>query len=44
MRGSGVMPVRASGKYVATRFTIPAGHLWSYVRAFEYDIAAGGRR
>lgn len=44
MRDSGVMPVRASGKYVATRLSIPAAHQWSYIRAIEYEIEAGGSR
>lgn len=44
LRASGIMPVRASGKYVATRLTIPAGHGWSYLRAFEYSLEAGGAR
>lgn len=44
MRDSGVMPVRASGKYVATRLSIPAAHQWSYIRAIEYEIEPGGSR
>lgn len=44
MRDSGVMPVRASGKYVATRLSIPAAHQWSYIRAIEYEIEGGGSR
>lgn len=44
LRASGIMPVRASGKYVATRLTIPAAHQWSYIRAFEYELEAGGDR
>lgn len=44
VRESGIMPVRASGKYIATRLTIPAGHQWSYIRAFEYELEAGGAR
>ena len=44
LRDSGLMPVRASGKYVATRFTIPAGVLWSIVRAFEFETEPGGKR
>lgn len=44
LRLSGIMPVRASGKYVATRLTVPASHQWSYIRAFEYEIEPGGTR
>lgn len=44
MRDSGIMPVRASGKYVATKLTIPAGHRWTYIRAFEYELSGGGER
>ena len=44
LRASGRMPVRATGKYVATRLTIPAGHQWNYLRAFEYELESGGER
>lgn len=44
IRDSGIMPVRASGKYVATRLTIPAGTRWGYIRALEYELDAGGAR
>lgn len=44
LRASGIMPVRASGKYVATRLSIPARDEWSYIRAFEYEIEPGGLR
>jgi len=44
LRDSGIMPVRASGKYVATRFSVPAGHQWSYCRAFEFELESGGVR
>jgi hypothetical protein len=44
MRDSGSMPVRATGKYVATKLTIPAGHNWGYVKALEYEVEAGGLR
>ena len=44
LRDSGIMPVRASGKYVATRLTIPANTQWGYIRAFEYELEAGGER
>lgn len=44
MRDSGAMPVRATGKYVASRLTVPAGHMWSYIRAFEYELEPGGTR
>lgn len=44
IRASGSMPIRHTGKYVATRLTIPAGHSWNYIRAIEYEMAGGGRR
>lgn len=44
IRDSGIMPCRATGKYVATRFSIPAGEAWSYCRAFEYELERGGQR
>ena len=44
MRDSGIMPVRSSGKYIATLLTIPAATQWSYIRAFEYELSPGGER
>ena len=44
LRTSGLMPVRATGKYVSTDFGVPAGATWTYVRAFEYVDEAGGLR
>jgi hypothetical protein len=44
MRPSGIMPVRTSGKYIATSFTVPAGHVWNYIRAFEFEVEPGGLR
>lgn len=44
LRASGLMPVRATGKYVSSSFSVPAGVTWNYVRAFEYVLEAGGLR
>lgn len=44
LRASGIMPVRASGKYVSTSFGVPAGTVWNYCRAFEYEVETGGLR
>lgn len=44
MRASGIMPVRASGRFVATSLVVPAGHSWRYLRAFEYEAEMGGLR
>lgn len=44
LRASGIMPVRASGKYISTTLTIPAGTEWNYCRAYEYELSAGGDR
>ncbi|MGN7930303.1 hypothetical protein [Sphingopyxis sp. 22461] len=44
LRASGIMPCRATGKYVKTTMTIPAGTEWGYCRAFEYELSAGGLR
>jgi hypothetical protein len=43
-RDSGVIPLRASGRYHRLRWVIPAGTRWSYAHAFEADYDAGGDR
>lgn len=43
IRASGTMPIRHTGKYVATRLTIPS-HNWNYCRALEFEVSPGGRR
>lgn len=44
MRPSGRIPVRASGKYIATRVSIAAGHAWTYFQAIGFKGGEGGER
>ena len=44
IRASGVMPVRASGRYVKPKWTIAAGTSWSYAQGMELALEAGGER
>jgi hypothetical protein len=41
---SGVVPIRASGRYIATSLRIAAGQTWGYVHGFEVECEAGGTR
>ena len=44
LRTSGVMPVRASGRYVKPEWTIAAGTDWSFAQGLEFEgDRAGGR-
>jgi hypothetical protein len=44
LRTSGVMPIRASGRYVRPRLTIAAGTNWSFAQGLEMEFEAGGGR
>lgn len=44
IRTSGIMPVRASGRYIKPKWVIAAGTDWSYAQALEFDLEAGGER
>lgn len=44
LRASGAMPVRAAGRYVKPRLTIPAGTTWSYAQGLELETEAAGER
>lgn len=44
MRENGKMPIRANGRFLDTRLTIPAGHTWSYVQGGEYEFEPGDGR
>ena len=44
MRDNGVMPVRASGRYVRVMWEKAAGSVWTYAQGLEFKKAAGGER
>lgn len=44
LRVSGVMPIRAAGRYMTTTLEIAASTDWSYVQGLEIEVAAGGQR
>lgn len=44
LRPSGIMPVRTNGRYVAAKLTIPEGHGWRFMRAFDIELSAGAAR
>jgi hypothetical protein len=44
LRDSGIMPIRASGRYSRMKWTIAAEAAWSYVQGLEYEYEAGGER
>ena len=41
---SGVVPIRAAGRYVSTSLRISAGQTWKYIHGFELECEAGGLR
>lgn len=44
LRGTGAMPVRASGRYISTEIEIGAGQVWGYIQAIEFTFEPGGSR
>ena len=44
LRPSGVMPVRANGRYAKIRMEIAAGSVWDYMQAVEVEFERGGER
>lgn len=44
LNASGQMPVRAAGRYVATRIDYAAGAVWSYQQGAEFDVSPGAQR
>lgn len=44
LRASGVLPLRASGRYVKPNLAITAGTVWSYLNALDFEYEAGGER
>jgi len=44
LRASGVMPVRARGRYIKTSLYVSAATDWDYIQALEYEFEAGGER
>lgn len=44
IRTSGIMPVRASGRYIRPKWTVAAGTDWGFAQALEFEMEAGGER
>lgn len=44
IRASGIMPVRARGRFMKFRHEIAAGADWSYLQAIEIEFETGGER
>lgn len=44
LNASGQIPVRAAGRYVATRIDYAAGAVWSYQQGAEFDVSPGAQR
>lgn len=44
LRASGVMPIRASGRYISASLQIAAATDWSYIQGLEVEYEAGGER
>lgn len=43
LRDSGIIPIRAAGRYISTRFCVAAGTDWSYAQALEFEFEPGGQ-
>lgn len=43
MRDNGDLPIRSSGRYTKSTFTIPAAAVWSYLQGYELEASPGGR-
>lgn len=44
IRDSGIMPVRASGRFTKAAWQIAAGSNWSYAQGLEFEFDQGGER
>lgn len=44
IRTSGIMPVRASGRFTKAAWDIAAGSVWSFAQALEFEYDQGGER
>lgn len=44
IRASGLVPIRASGRYIAPAMEYAAGAEWTYVQGLEVEFEPGGRR
>lgn len=44
LRQSGVMPIRAAGRYISTSVRVAAGTNWDYIQGLEIDARQGGER
>lgn len=44
LRASGVIPIRASGRYLSTSVEIAAGTIWGYMQSLDFEYQQGGGR
>lgn len=44
LRASGLLPVRAAGRFISTSLVFEAGAVWDFVQGIEIDFAPGGER
>jgi hypothetical protein len=44
LRASGIMPIRAAGRYISTSLRFSAGVNWDYIQGLEIDAEQGGER
>jgi hypothetical protein len=44
LRASGVIPIRAAGRYISTSIRFAAGTDWDYIQGIEIDAEQGGER
>jgi hypothetical protein len=44
LRQSGVIPIRAAGRYISTSIRFAAGTNWDYIQGLEIDAQQAGER
>lgn len=44
LTGTGLMPVRSSGRYIAPRIDLADSATWTYLQGIELDVSSGGAR
>ncbi len=44
LRDSGIMPIRATGRYSKPKWSFAAGSEWTYAQGLEFEYEAGGER
>jgi hypothetical protein len=44
LRTSGIVPIRASGRYISTSVQVAAETDWDYIQSLEFEFEPGGKR